>query len=190
MAATYDPPEAKPDLLILISGKRKCGKDYFMDLLQKRLDELNIQAGIMRISAPIKHFWSEKHSLDYSKLLDSSSYKEDHRLGMVQWSMKHRAENPGYFPKEAIRMADAAGKPIWICVDIRHLGDYDWFREHYADRLKRIRVSADEDVRKSRGWSFQEGVDDTASECNWITLRTGTLLFITMTALEKKFLKG
>lgn len=60
----------------------------------------------MRISAPIKHYWSQKHDLDFRKLLDSSTYKEDHRLGMLQWSMNHRAENPGYFPSEAIKMAN------------------------------------------------------------------------------------
>jgi len=75
-----------------------------------RLDERRIQVGVMRISAPIKHYWSEKYSLDFSKLLDSSAYKEEHRLGMLQWSMKHRAENPGYFPVEAIRMADGKSK--------------------------------------------------------------------------------
>jgi phosphomevalonate kinase len=60
----------------------------------------------MRISAPIKHFWSENHSLDFTKMLSASDYKEKHRLGMVQWSMEVRAENYGYFCYEAIRMAD------------------------------------------------------------------------------------
>jgi phosphomevalonate kinase len=32
--------------------------------------------------------------------------------------------------------------------------------------LKRIRITADEEIRKSRGWVFTEGIDDGATECN------------------------
>jgi len=60
----------------------------------------------MRISAPIKHYWSEKHSLNFNEMLSASDYKEKHRLGMVEWSMAVRAENYGYFCVEAIRMAE------------------------------------------------------------------------------------
>jgi hypothetical protein len=32
----YFPPDFKPKVLLVVSGKRKCGKDYFTDLLLKR----------------------------------------------------------------------------------------------------------------------------------------------------------
>lgn len=59
----------------------------------------------------------------------------------------------------------AEGKPIWICSDIRHKRDYKWFLEFYPDRIRRIRVFATEDIRKSRGWIFTQGIDDGPSEC-------------------------
>lgn len=58
------------------------------------------------------------------------------------------------------------GKPIWICVDIRHKRDYFWFLENYADRIKRVRITADQEVRVGRGWNYTEGVDDGPSECD------------------------
>jgi len=166
MGIDYKPPEFTPSLVLLFNGKRKSGKDYFVELLQKRLAEQNIETGVMRIAEPIKYYWAEKHSLDFEKLLGTSEYKEQHRFEMVKWSMEVRAENYGYFCFEAIRMANAVGKPLWICVDMRHGRDYEWFLEFYSDRLKRIKVKADEDVRKSRGWKYTAGVDDGPSECD------------------------
>jgi len=51
-------------------------------------------------------------------------------------------------------------------VDCRHKKDYLWFKEHYSDRIKRIRITADESIRVQRGWKFTAGVDDGPSECD------------------------
>lgn len=51
-------------------------------------------------------------------------------------------------------------------MDIRHQGDYDWLLKHYKNCIQRVRVTADEAIRISRGWKFQEGVDDGPSECS------------------------
>lgn len=103
-----------------------------------------------------------------------------------------RADNYGYWNVEAIRMANgkysvvlrklltkvlhdliglvifnlAEGKPIWICVDIRHKKDYEWFLQYYSPVIKRVRIQADEEVRKTRGWTYTEGVDNGPSECD------------------------
>jgi phosphomevalonate kinase len=51
-------------------------------------------------------------------------------------------------------------------VDCRHKRDYFWFKDNYADRIKRVRITADQSVRVERGWKFTEGVDDGPSECD------------------------
>lgn len=51
-------------------------------------------------------------------------------------------------------------------MDIRHKRDYLWFLENYPDRIKRVRVTADQSVREGRGWKYTEGVDDGPSECD------------------------
>ncbi len=73
-------------------------------LCNSRLDQ--DKTAVMRIAEPIKYYWAQKHELDFNKLLDTSSYKEQHRLQMVQWSMDVRAKNKGYFNVVAIQMAE------------------------------------------------------------------------------------
>lgn len=41
-----------------------------------------------------------------------------------------------------------------------------WFKETYGDLIKTVRLVADEETRKERGFQFKSGVDDTASECD------------------------
>ena len=50
--------------------------------------------------------------------------------------------------------------------DIRRKTDVQWFKSEYSDKIRTIRVEADLDTRKNRGWIFTEGVDDVDSECN------------------------
>ncbi|ODM98317.1 Phosphomevalonate kinase [Orchesella cincta] len=160
----YPPPDVKPKILLVINGKRKSGKDFVTDQLLQRLEKEKV--AVFRIAVPIKHYWAVKNNLDFERLLDTSAYKEQHRFEMVKWSMEVRAENYGYFPVEAIKMANAYDKPIWICTDCRHSRDYEWFQEFYPDCLKRIKIRADESVRSSRGFKFTTGVDDGPSECD------------------------
>lgn len=73
---------------------------------------------MLRIAEPIKHYWAVKNNLSYERLLDTSSYKEQHRFEMVKWSMEVRAENYGYFPVEALKMANGkvSNCLLQICV--------------------------------------------------------------------------
>lgn len=58
------------------------------------------------------------------------------------------------------------GKPVWICADVRHQEDLQWYLDFYANQVKRIRITASEAVRKSRGWNFTPAVDEGPSECD------------------------
>ena len=59
----------------------------------------------MRIVEPIKYYQAQTHKLNFSKLMCTSAYKEQHGLQMVEWSMEVRANNNGYFNVSAIKMA-------------------------------------------------------------------------------------
>lgn len=48
-------------------------------------------------------------------------------------------------------------KTIWIVSDIRRKTDIAWFQETYGEKIKTIRIEAEDDVRKKRGWVFTEG---------------------------------
>lgn len=56
-------------------------------------------------------------------------------------------------------------KLIVIVSDIRRKTDIEFFRSH-SYNIKTIRINASQEVRKARGWTFQNGIDDVQSECD------------------------
>ncbi|XP_037083307.1 phosphomevalonate kinase-like [Pollicipes pollicipes] len=157
--------EYSPSLILLINGKRKSGKDFFAELLHKRLgDERSV---IVRLSAPIKSRFAQEYRLDYNKLLSDSDYKERYRQEMIVWGERMRAVDPGYFCRLALEMVPAAGRaPVWIVSDTRRRTDISWFRECYGERVKTVHIKANLTVRELRGFVFTKGVDDAESECD------------------------
>lgn len=55
---------------------------------------------------------------------------------------------------------------MWIVSDVRRKTDIQWFEENYSEIVRKIRITADDNTRKARGYNFQCGVDDVASECD------------------------
>ena len=76
----------QPDLILLLSGKRKSGKDYVCQkLVQFLQDEPQAFAlTLITLSSPLKEIYALEHGLDYQRLLDSSDYKEKFRLDMIK----------------------------------------------------------------------------------------------------------
>ena len=73
--------------VILLSGKRKSGKDFVAERL---LPALGSDAVILRLSGPLKKCYAEQHDLDYAKLMSSDGYKEKYRRDMIRWSEEIR----------------------------------------------------------------------------------------------------
>ena len=83
--------QEKPDLVLIFSGKRKSGKDYVFEKLADYIKSRNSSDSailvILRkviLSSQLKKIYAQENNLDYEKLLDSSSYKEDYRLDMIR----------------------------------------------------------------------------------------------------------
>lgn len=124
-----------PLRVFCISGKRKTGKDFVASLLQERWTiylmlsfscmrtaslslRLPKKSVILRISAPIKEHWARTHQLSYSDLLSDGTYKEEHRLKMIQWSEEQREKDPSCFCRETIHMFK--GEVIQIVKTVYH----------------------------------------------------------------------
>ncbi|KAK4304679.1 hypothetical protein Pmani_023385 [Petrolisthes manimaculis] len=142
----------QPQLIVLVSGKRMTGKDYFMTRLRDRLDNKR-DIVFFRLSAPLEEEFAAQSNLDG-------------RYEMVSFGEMKRKKDPGYFIRAAIKMFNAVDYPIWIVTDMRLKSDLDWFEEHYPNVLYTVRIESTEKVRKSRGYIFTNGVDDHESECN------------------------
>nr|CAD7597752.1 unnamed protein product [Timema genevievae] len=149
--------------ILLISGKRKSGKDFTADKIIHSIEPE--KSVLMRISAPIKSHWSKKHNLDFEALQGTSEYKEKYRKAMIEWGENIRREDYGYFCRAAVDMFHANEKPVWIVSDIRRKSDLQWFRENFSNVVKCMRMTASDDIRTQRGWVFTPGVDDVESEC-------------------------
>uniref|UniRef100_A0A182SFX1 Phosphomevalonate kinase n=1 Tax=Anopheles maculatus TaxID=74869 RepID=A0A182SFX1_9DIPT len=160
MENTQDRP--LPRIILLLSGKRKCGKDFLADALLKRLG--TEEAQIIRISEPIKRHWADWMKLDLGELLGDGAYKERYRKEMIEWSDARRQEDYGVFCRAACTTID---RPICIVSDIRRKTDVRYFREMFGpERIRTVRIEASEAIRAERGWRFQTGVDDVQSECD------------------------
>lgn len=149
---------ASPVLVLLFSGKRKSGKDYVVGKLEKMIGMENCE--VLRLSGPLKRQYALEHNLDYEKLLDSSSYKEQYRSAMVAWGEAKRTEDPAFFCDLTTM---SAKKPLWIVSDARRITDLEYFKCKY--KTIHVRVVASEETRLKRGWTFVSGVDDAESEC-------------------------
>lgn len=151
-----------PSAVVVISGKRKTGKDYVANLLQQRFStEL---CAVLRLSGPLKSQYAKENGLDIAKLLDSSQYKETYRKDMIQWGEEKRNENPEYFCKLATS-GEESERDIWIISDSRRTTDIEYFLKYYPKKTLTLRIEASQDVREERGFVFEPGVDDAESEC-------------------------
>jgi len=220
MTSSSSPPSIpSPRLVVLLSGKRKCGKDFVAEKLRRHFSSQSLledglrvgsekaaaedvqeeeatvadvrNAMIIRLSAPLKRRYALEHQLDFDQLLDSSEYKERYRKDMIVWGEERRRFDPGFFCRAAIddALAECAStssslskhssrasqddgeglsgiRPsIWIVSDARRVSDLQFFRTHFPDSLRTIRVVASDATRQRRGWKFTAGVDDAESEC-------------------------
>lgn len=154
----------------MISGKRKCGKDYFATILRKDIQERLCQtAAIIHISEPIKRAFAEKHHLDLDKLMSSSGYKESFRRHMVRWSESERRKDSTIFCRRALEylMQESVSKPAFVIVaDCRRPSDVEYFSSLNKELPPlHLRIMASPATRRARGWIFSSGIDDADTEC-------------------------
>lgn len=113
--------------VVLLSGKRKSGKDYVADLLVSRLDP---HATIGRLSAPLKKGYAEEHGINYEELLTAGPFKEQHRLKMIAWGEARRKSDPGFFARRMINdICSTSAARILIVSDARRPSDLAFFRD-------------------------------------------------------------
>ncbi|KAI3379155.1 hypothetical protein SNEBB_001480 [Seison nebaliae] len=159
--------------LLLLSGKRKSGKDFWSEKFISFCEEHGIKIQILRLSAPLKYQYALDHNLDFNELLSHSKYKEQFRYDMIKWGEDKRKEDRYVFCR-LIENNMKENVDIYVIVDCRRLSDYEYF-EMSKEKLKdtkniqeiiHIRIIADEISRIQRGFIFTKGIDDAESECN------------------------
>ncbi|XP_026877925.1 phosphomevalonate kinase isoform X1 [Electrophorus electricus] len=175
----------QPKLILLFSGKRKSGKDYVTDLIQKSFARIHRFCRLgpdlcrtLTLSGPLKERYAHERGLDYEQLLGAGPYKEEYRADMIRWGESRRQQDPGVFCRLAV---SAVTRPVWVVSDCRRMSDLQWFWTEYPQQCVSVRVEASERTRALRGWRFTAGVDDAESECgldqgvdfDWILTNNG-----------------
>ncbi|KIH65610.1 putative phosphomevalonate kinase [Ancylostoma duodenale] len=146
-------------LVVLISGKRKSGKDYCCNALKRALEPLEVS--IHGVSHSLKRIYADNHGLDYLQLISDGPYKETHRLGMIKWGESVRDAEPDFFCRATI--PSTCTDDVVIISDCRRPTDIEYFQANY--RTLTVRIEASNEERERRGFVFTEGIDDMPSEC-------------------------
>lgn len=168
---------SKVKQIIVLSGKRKSGKDFVADQLVKNFG--TEKCLLIRTSKPIKSHFAKLYGLDLEKMMTASNYKEKIRKKMVAWGEEQRKIDPYVFCKTVTDEAELLGKPIWIVSDCRRLTDIDYFLKYAMTEsvpVNFVRVNSDNKTREGRGWVYTVEIDDAETECqldayaNWDTI--------------------
>lgn len=175
-----------PKLVIILSGKRKSGKDYVADLMSKTIKN----CAIFRVSGPIKKQYAIEHGLDFSELLSSSSYKENYRKVILKWSEEIRAKDPNYFLRIAIEEANAVQFPIWLLPDARRVVDIQYFFDEFpSSQIITVRIVTDENIRIRRGWFYTDGIDNAETECGLDDWKNWSIILQNNDATDEEILQ-
>ncbi|CAG9536927.1 unnamed protein product [Cercopithifilaria johnstoni] len=150
-------------VVVCLSGKRKCGKDYVGNLLANRLEKIGYKVIICGISYPLKEEYAQLNGVDAERLKYDIRYKEIYRQDMVAWGERMRSNDPGYFCRKVFVNADSAD--VLIVTDCRRISDIEFFKIHSGSRLRLLRIETTLPVRKLRGFVFVRGIDDQMTEC-------------------------
>nr|XP_025852962.1 phosphomevalonate kinase isoform X3 [Vulpes vulpes] len=158
------PRGGAPCLVLLVSGKRKSGKDFVAEALRSRLGA--DVCAVLRLSGPLKEQYAKEHDLDFQRLLDASAYKEAFRRDMIRWGEEKRQADPGFFCRKVV---EGIFHPVWLVSDTRRVSDIQWFREAYGALTQTVRVVASEQSRQQRGWVFTTDFPEEA-KATWHVL--------------------
>ncbi|KAK6107638.1 Phosphomevalonate kinase family protein [Brugia pahangi] len=150
-------------VVICLSGKRKCGKDFVGSLLANRLERIGYKVIVCGISYPLKEEYAQLNGIDAERLKYDAQYKEIYRQDMISWGERIRSNDSGYFCRKVLAKANSVD--VLIVTDCRRLSDVEFFKIHCGPRLRLLRIETTLPVREMRGFVFIKGIDDQMTEC-------------------------
>ncbi|VDN89806.1 unnamed protein product [Brugia pahangi] len=150
-------------VVICLSGKRKCGKDFVGSLLANRLERIGYKVIVCGISYPLKEEYAQLNGIDAERLKYDAQYKEIYRQDMISWGEGIRSNDSGYFCRKVLAKANSVD--VLIVTDCRRLSDVEFFKIHCGPRLRLLRIETTLPVREMRGFVFIKGIDDQMTEC-------------------------
>lgn len=153
-------------VFLLISGKRKCGKDYCASQLFDYFSSHNIRTSLLHLSYPLKLHFAIENNLSVAELSTDGPFKEIYRSRMVIWGEQKRQTDPFYFCKLALSDLDKSSEVV-IVADCRRPSDLFYFQSNFteSDLILSVRIESSLEVRINRGFIYVDGIDNAETEC-------------------------
>lgn len=149
-------------MIIAISGKRCSGKTT---LAEKIKDELKDNVTIISIADQLKENFCHDMNYDIAKMTDRE-YKNKHRQKLISYDSTYKnshGENC-WIHGVTQRINNDRQHNIFIIPDVRRVYEYEYLHKINPDRLVFIRVKVSDEVRRRRGWIFNDQIDNHISE--------------------------
>ena len=152
--------------IIVLSGKRFCGKDYVGEIMANEFKKLyNVDAIYAQPSTEIKKQFAKLRQLDFEKLQNDRNYKEIYRDKMTEFS-KEQMEKHGdnYYNRLFVQnvFANTIVPTIYI-VPSRFMFEIELYKLLNIP-MTLIRINTKDSVKKNRGWIYDASIDMDISE--------------------------
>lgn len=177
--------------IILISGKRTCGKDTVADIIKRYLLSIGKTVDTASFGKACKSGYCKKYSHDLDRMLTDYTYKESHREELTKYFVNMReTKGDDYFLKKVIKQIDQSTCEYVLISDLRVQCEVDTFRA-LERKVIMIRVNSTIESRKQRGWvekecdnHFSETELDTYDGFDFVVNNDDTIDKLTITVLR------
>jgi phosphomevalonate kinase len=147
-------------IVVLISGRRGSGKDYFAEHLQRLLApgcERRAFADAVKVAAAKEFGW------DYQQLMTDRDYKEKHRAQLIEFAeTKKMWLGNGYWAQQLLVAPIAAD--YLVVSDWRFEAEYEAMRSTPGVRVVTVRIEVGLKTWMARGFHYNAAVDEHPSE--------------------------
>jgi len=166
--------------LLLMSGKRACGKDFVASILVEELEAAGVSVHRVALGSVNKRAYAERMGIDAQRLMNDRAFKEEHRIAMVQHHTDRNAEDPSWCLKAVFDESVLSGKKVMLLTDLRTQEDLKWLLHSAADvrgSVHLLRVDASDEARSARGWDKHPVKDSLSTETDFDSFTAWTAIF-------------
>lgn len=148
--------------LVLVSGKRAVGKDTFCSALSILLKDSGINGTVLALADIPKIEFCKDRNLNFNKFMTNRAYKDKYRKAFIDFAELAKIDDEFVWCKKAIQSVKKCD--VIIVSDLRYPIELKFFKTFYEKQFNTVRIEADDNVRKERGWTFIENIDTHLSE--------------------------
>lgn len=147
--------------IILISGKRFSGKDWFVSQALKLVNGIHLSP-----STETKRAYCQSFGLDFDKFMTSREYKEEHRQGLIEYFNACTRREPRKFDEMVCKTISSNAKNLdFVFIDVRLVAQIEYYTKYFKYfKVRTIRVNASHGVRRQRGFVYCESIDTEQCE--------------------------